>query len=241
MRFVQSMLCVMFSTLVCAASIAWGEAPQDDVTSLPPLSEPIDLPEVSLDGGATCDCGCSCGDCCCRMEEVCCRTMEKETAEKHCWKVGCEKVCIPPICLPKCCRLLPFGFCRSCADCGIRCVNTLEKHTYECTECNCKWEVRCVPACDCGCCGCAGTCWASTGPAITEADFAASMPPASQPTSDENAKAPEPDTTVTVAFEQPAKPPSDDSAQHERAHRLWSWARVGILSGQEPKPAPSAE
>lgn len=79
--------------------------------------------------GDTCCNDCGCGDCC---QSGCCQN-------------GC--------CQNGCCGQ-GSGCWKPC--CGkVICVRDIEKKTYECEECVCKWEVRRLPPC-CGCCDCCG-------------------------------------------------------------------------------------
>jgi hypothetical protein len=178
--------------------------------------------------------------------------MEEVTVDKQCWKIGCEKVCIPPVCLPKCICFLPLGFCRSCADCRIRSVNTLEKHEYECTACECKWEVRCVPTC-CGGAGCDGAdaCCVQTTPAVqtlVTPIAEAAKPAETQPLIGRMETVAGPAVTQTVTFEElaataeaSAESTAESAQRSERSSRLWSWARGGIISGRENPATDSAE
>ncbi len=104
--------------------------------------------------------------------DVCCLKMEQEQVTKHCWDVECKKICVPPITFPwegsglslfkgfgKSCSCKE-GRCPKCTTrrCGkVRSIRVLKREQYEVTKCQCKWEVRRLPACRCdGACG--GTC-----------------------------------------------------------------------------------
>jgi hypothetical protein len=110
---------------------------------------------------------------CCCSREVCVPTIEKVTEERSCWNVTCEKVCIPAVRMPweaGGSRLTLFSWLRSpccgtaCLTCGcanggctcclpacgqVRCVNVLGSEDYEVTKCQCKWEIRRLPPCNC--------------------------------------------------------------------------------------------
>ncbi|MCA9239771.1 MAG: hypothetical protein KDA37_06215 [Planctomycetales bacterium] len=89
-------------------------------------------------------CSTCCGDACCNDAcgcGDCCSNGGCCGGGRGCWKPCCGKV---------------------------KCVRDIEKKTYECEECVCKWEVRRLPPC-CGCgdccgsgccdaCGCGGGC-----------------------------------------------------------------------------------
>ncbi|MCO6459211.1 MAG: hypothetical protein J5I93_28210, partial [Pirellulaceae bacterium] len=92
----------------------------------------------SLAGDCVCDVQCP------QCQHVCKFEFDKDTVDKHCWKVKIEPVCVPPIKWPwePCCSPP-----RKCAK--VRYVKKLVKHEYECEVCKCKWTPVCA--------GCQGT------------------------------------------------------------------------------------
>jgi hypothetical protein len=145
-------------------------------------------------------------------------------------------------------------------------VNTLEKHEYECTACECKWEVRCVPTC-CGGAGCDGACdgGCGCGAGCDGADACcvqttlavqtlvtpiaeAAKPAETQPLIGRMETVAGPAVTQTVTFEElaataeaSAESTAESAQRSERSSRLWSWARGGIISGRENPATDSAE
>lgn len=107
--------------------------------------------------------GChNCGDVCC--SDACCNAGgDCNAGGRLCGRQGC---CYKP-------------------RCGkVKCVRDIEKKTYECEECVCKWEVRRLPpCCGCGdccddCCDClAPPCGGDTLPPDGHADHPGPQPP----------------------------------------------------------------
>jgi hypothetical protein len=140
--------------------ITWGQFPQ--------LSHGAPDSAVHPGANAIGSCRvCNCQQCCC-PREVCVPTIEKVTEKESCWTVTGEKVCIPAVRLPwqsggspltlfswlrhPCCTTCKCANCEACCPpvCGqVRCVNVLDSKEYEVTKCECKWEIRRLPPCDC--------------------------------------------------------------------------------------------
>ena len=79
----------------------------------------------------------------CDCPAACCeRHIEIVKETKYCWEVGHKQVCIPPVCCPWL-EWLPLG------KGGVRTVNVLEKHEWECEKPVSKW----VPVIDHACAG----------------------------------------------------------------------------------------
>ena len=104
--------------------------------------------------------------------KVCMSKVEEVTEEKSCWKIECEEICVPRVVGPWAeggSGLTLFNFlkkkghaagCGDCCDtccgsdcctdgccqqprCGdVRCVRTLASESYECTKCQCKWDIK---------------------------------------------------------------------------------------------------
>jgi hypothetical protein len=203
----------------------------DEVSSVPPVVSP------SCDGSSACDCCPGCNSPCCACRDCCCCSMEKNKVKKHCWNVSCEKVCIPPVCMPSCCCCgwLP-KWCCPCAKCRVRCISVLEKHEYECEECKCRWEVRCVPV-DCGgCCDCAAMAnpagdsvvgWADKSEIIQQPSAVSSII-SSVPRTVED----QPITLISVESIRPGNSDAGLSTTQQpvgkdqgMVSRFWSWAR----------------
>lgn len=141
-------------------------------------------------------CNMRCRECC---GKVCISTVEEVTEERSCWKIECEEICVPRVVCPWAeggSGLTMFNFlkkkkrhggcgdcCDTCCDscccssgccmkprCGdVRCVRVLSSEDYECTKCQCKWDIKdgcfrygpgCCgrSCCDSACCGSAVGC-----------------------------------------------------------------------------------
>ena len=110
---------------------------------------------------------------------VCVPKREATKEERSCWCVKQKNICVPPILCPwepggtpintfdwlekllghgesvdkpRCCECRPGCRCVRCGD--VRQVRDLVEKTYEFNACDWKWEVRRLPPCRCGRCGC---------------------------------------------------------------------------------------
>ena len=107
-------------------------------------------------GGNNCS-----SSCCCDV--VCCPKRVTKEVKKHCWLVEPKYVCIPGFHFPWERYRASDPNCGDGCDCAsascapvcgrVRCVNTLEKHEYQCEKCGYEWNVKCVrPSNQCGSC-----------------------------------------------------------------------------------------
>lgn len=88
--------------------------------------------------------------CCPACNYVCEFSATKTKEEKHCYEVDCKPICIPRVTFPwekghgqgKC------GDCSPARCAQVKVVKVLEKHTYECSRCKCKWTPVLRDGCD---------------------------------------------------------------------------------------------